>query len=192
MTRQKLAVPATLFAAGVFAAPAQAAQSVDYTASVEGTPIDIVGSSEPEYLFWANPPIDVPTEATFSTLALADFAPGTTFSLGKPEIFSGNSVGEVSPTPYYPTDPSSTVKVRGDLTDGYYGLLFGDGTSSTQYTGYALVDRGGSHISEIDFRVLPAAAVPEPETWALMILGFGLAAGALRRRASPSPALQAA
>jgi len=29
----------------------------------------------------------------------------------------------------------------------------------------------------------PAGAVPEPTTWALMILGFGLAGGAMRRRA---------
>jgi hypothetical protein len=32
-----------------------------------------------------------------------------------------------------------------------------------------------------------AAAVPEPATWALMILGFGAAGGALRRRRSGSP-----
>lgn len=31
-------------------------------------------------------------------------------------------------------------------------------------------------------RVLTASAVPEPESWAMMILGFGLVGGAMRRR----------
>jgi hypothetical protein len=34
----------------------------------------------------------------------------------------------------------------------------------------------------------PTAAVPEPATWALMIGGFGLAGGALRRRRMPAAA----
>lgn len=31
-----------------------------------------------------------------------------------------------------------------------------------------------------------ANGVPEPATWALLVLGFGLIGGALRRRAAPS------
>jgi hypothetical protein len=32
------------------------------------------------------------------------------------------------------------------------------------------------------------AAVPEPTTWALMLVGFGLTGAAMRRRASQRPA----
>ncbi|MEM8917437.1 MAG: PEPxxWA-CTERM sorting domain-containing protein [Pseudomonadota bacterium] len=36
--------------------------------------------------------------------------------------------------------------------------------------------------ANIDFGPLQVAAVPEPGTWAMMILGFGLVGGAMRRR----------
>jgi hypothetical protein len=42
---------------------------------------------------------------------------------------------------------------------------------------------------DLNFRVTgvtPAGAVPEPASWALMIAGFGLAGGALRRRRAPA------
>jgi hypothetical protein len=44
-------------------------------------------------------------------------------------------------------------------------------------------DMGGW--AQITYDYTPAAAVPEPMSWALMVLGFGAAGGAMRRRRSP-------
>ena len=52
--------------------------------------------------------------------------------------------------------------------DGYGEYLVAGGTVR-----YALIDRGS---------LPPSGAIPEPTTWALMISGFGLAGGFLRRR----------
>ncbi len=53
---------------------------------------------------------------------------------------------------------------------------FGDVTSLL----ISSTDAGG--VLYDDFSFTPGAAVPEPATWAMMILGFGLAGGAFRRR----------
>lgn len=53
----------------------------------------------------------------------------------------------------------------------FFGFTGGTGL------GYAFQD-----ITDWDLTVTPNAAVPEPTTWALMLAGFGLAGGALRRR----------
>lgn len=42
--------------------------------------------------------------------------------------------------------------------------------------------RFGSYLGELSFTPDAAAAVPEPATWAMMIGGFGLVGGAMRRR----------
>jgi hypothetical protein len=167
MKAQRFAVPATLFAAGAFSAPAHAVQFVDIAASDAGTPIDLVGDGVAEYFFYSN-------------------YGGSDYAI-EGKAFSGNAIGPVSATAYYPSAADST-QVKTQTTtgaDGYYGLTFSDfsSTGSSSYTGYALVDRGGSHISEIDFRAVDAAgAVPEPETWAMMILGLGLTGAAMRHR----------
>ena len=67
-------------------------------------------------------------------------------------------------------------------------------------TGRFLGATGGFHgIGTVDARVPPsrvtfdfdglinAPAVPEPATWAVMMLGFGLIGGAMRRRRNPTP-----
>jgi hypothetical protein len=163
MKAQRLAVPATLFAAGAFSAPAHAVQFVDFTASDGGTAIDLVGSSDPEFLFYS------------------DYNGSGDYAL-EGKVLSGNNVGPSSPTAYYPnaTDADQMKTQITTNSDGYYGLTFSDGV--TGYTGYALVDNGGSHISEIDFRAASAPAVPEPATWAMMILGLGLTGAAMRHR----------
>lgn len=45
-----------------------------------------------------------------------------------------------------------------------------------------LVGAGPSGVSLVGLTVLAGAPVPEPATWAMMILGFGLAGAAMRRR----------
>lgn len=51
------------------------------------------------------------------------------------------------------------------------------------------VDTGGPHT---EFLQVTSAGVPEPSTWAMMIMGFGLAGAALRRRGRPIIAQAAA
>jgi hypothetical protein len=55
------------------------------------------------------------------------------------------------------------------------------GTSSTDNQGPVLDN----------FRLSIAGGVPEPMTWALMILGFGVIGGAMRRRAAPAMTVRA-
>jgi hypothetical protein len=54
---------------------------------------------------------------------------------------------------------------------------------------FAARDSGGDNSAFIDG--VTVAAVPEPATWGMMILGFGLIGGALRRRTSPGAMLAA-
>ena len=184
MKSNALVIPATLVAAGAFASPALAV-TVDYTATPGvATSINIVGDSTAEYLFRGGS-----TSLTANTLE------------GK--VLSGNTVGAVSATPYFPTATSAgQLKNQNVVTDGYYGLFFtaatagepvpaAGGLAPTQYSGYALVDRGGTHISQIEFQSV-SAAVPEPESWALMLLGFGAAGAALRQRRRTLAAVTAA
>ncbi len=165
MKAQKLAVPATLFAVGAFAAPGQAATMVDYTASANGTAINITGPGSAEYTFYGDEANNVTPSLSGALVKSA-----TTFNF--------NEIGPVSSTPYYPSaNASNLAKDQSTSTTGYYGLRFSDG--SADYTGYALVDKNGYHISEIDFK---AAGVPEPATWAMMMLGLGGVGAAMRQR----------
>lgn len=61
-------------------------------------------------------------------------------------------------------------------TNGLFTALAG--APGETFTGFQLESSGDSF--EID-NVAIAAAVPEPATWAMMILGFGVIGGALRR-----------
>ena len=65
--------------------------------------------------------------------------------------------------------------------------LSGVATSTTvrvQFVGQApsCCSIGGPGLDDVSFTATPSGAVPEPGAWALMIAGFGLAGGALRRR----------
>jgi len=65
------------------------------------------------------------------------------------------------------------------------GISFGAGSGFGTFTGYvdnvAVTTTVGT--DRINFEPAVEAAVPEPGTWALMIGGFGLVGGSLRRRA---------
>jgi hypothetical protein len=154
-----IAFNAALFASGAFAAPAYAAQTVDIAATPSGTAIDLVGDTTAEYYFYSS---------------IQGSAPEL-----QAKLASGNLVGPVSQTPYYPgANAAGLEKDQDTSVAGYYGLRFFDDNNQA-YTGYALVDNTGKRITEIDFR---AAGVPEPATWALLMLGFGGVGAAMRHR----------
>jgi hypothetical protein len=71
-------------------------------------------------------------------------------------------------------------------------MAFFGATSTTAFTSITLT--GGNNFTNFDNLTLATAvggAVPEPATWAMMIGGFGLVGGAMRRRAGSSKALTA-
>ena len=66
------------------------------------------------------------------------------------------------------------------------GLAAGSNTFSFAYTSPGPSNGGGQPLSDEGFNIervaLISGAVPEPATWAMMILGFGLVGGAMRSR----------
>jgi choice-of-anchor A domain-containing protein len=76
--------------------------------------------------------------------------------------------------------PNANVKLAGvNLFGAVISDTFESPSANIQHRGYTGF-------------LTPQSAVPEPATWAMMIMGFGLAAGALRRRKTAPGALAAA
>ncbi len=73
------------------------------------------------------------------------------------------------------TPDTGTGGVYQDVT----ATVLGTGSDTLVFTAYN--DPGFTYVDDISL-----GAVPEPETWALMLVGFAVLGGALRRRCSPS------
>lgn len=92
----------------------------------------------------------------------------------------------------------NSVKVKGFISKSgileLYDVATIDASQSSIQTGYTdslaagdflgyIIDNNGSYFNDsTGFNFTLTAAVPEPATWAMMIVGFGFAGGALRRR----------
>lgn len=82
----------------------------------------------------------------------------------------------------------NTLEEWGNLLGGnLLGIGVGNGscpTNCSEFSAFAdnlaLTTDGGSY--SYDFQTAAATAVPEPATWAMMISGFGVVGGAMRRR----------
>lgn len=88
------------------------------------------------------------------------------FSTGPSQVFSGEQLNFVPPA-----DGNQT----GNLTNGRVTIFAASGEVITGA-------RFGSGQPSFEFDNIGIAAVPEPTTWALFILGFGMIGAALRRR----------
>ncbi len=93
-------------------------------------------------------------------------------------LFSGAAqVGQVT-----------VVLNRNDLMDqsiSYFGNVFDSWTFAyTDAAGNPFTGGGGANVGLIEIidNIEFGAAIPEPATWAMMIAGFGLVGGAMRRR----------
>lgn len=85
--------------------------------------------------------------------------------------------------------PVTTTRIgTGNAAERVYKLDFGYGGGFDSF-------RFGTNDEDADgysFRSLTIAAVPEPSTWAMLILGFGMTGAALRRRAGSAKKARAA
>lgn len=167
---KQLLAPAILFAAGSFAGSANAAVFV--------ANLDLTAGPNSKFA------IGVPIADAQFDFSVEHFFPFKT-------NLTGNGTGGVffeggpAYTPYIPDGTDSfDMSVKTDGKPGYYGLRFQAGSDT--YFGYATVDNGGSHISQVAYEAPSAlsvsTSVPEPATWAEMILGLGVAGAAMRRR----------
>jgi hypothetical protein len=102
---------------------------------------------------------------TFNTLTLR-YADGTS------SIFNG---GAIINDPSFDNGNRTSTETNGVVT---YRV-----TSGALLTGVTFGSSGGNSF-EFDNLAASAAAVPEPAAWGMMILGFGLVGGAMRRRPS--------
>jgi PEP-CTERM motif-containing protein len=159
MKLHELVCPTALLIAGSFSASAGATVVVDdtdYDATLGGTQITLAGAATPQYTFELDPFIEDFTKT----------------------YLNGND----GATAAYPGDTvySSSLLTRGVLgsTTGDYGLEFS--ANGVDYAGIATVINDGNTIDRITYDVVDRG-VPEPATWAMMVLGFGVAGAALRR-----------
>ncbi|KQT31992.1 hypothetical protein ASG29_09010 [Sphingomonas sp. Leaf412] len=89
-----------------------------------------------------------------------------------------------------------TEMVSAEVPQAFSGQFFGF-TSSSAFTSVTLQGGTQSGVAEtynldnLRFGVSAAGGVPEPATWALMILGFGAVGGAMRRRSGQGVAVAA-
>ncbi|MDP1028608.1 PEPxxWA-CTERM sorting domain-containing protein [Sphingomonas sp. KR1UV-12] len=76
----------------------------------------------------------------------------------------------------------------GDGTQAGSRFVTFNATAGTLFSGIKFYNTGGNSAFEFD-NVSFTAAVPEPATWAMMFLGFGMVAGAARYRRRSSKAV---
>ena len=69
----------------------------------------------------------------------------------------------------------------------FFGFISDEAFDVVRFVGGTQAANGSSETYTLDnlrFGALTAGAVPEPATWAMMIAGFGLVGGAMRRRST--------
>jgi hypothetical protein len=151
-----------------------------------------------DFTAFSSLPVGSPAETfsgSFSYIAPDFITPNTTVPLG--DLTSCSVIGSLGPATcrdqFFSTglaDGHETIGfgvsgVSGGPAIFYYfaGTPFGAaGTYETDFFGDD--QRGELVVTDLG----PSGGIPEPDTWSLMIAGFGLAGAALRRRGARQPA----
>lgn len=174
--------PGVIFAAGSFASAANAATVIDVNISPTeaGAPIVLEGGGAlgaPQFNFYD----ESFTNGGNAKYEIAANPADTTAGI----FYQGNSVTFADPLDAN-FGSSAYTRADDDLLkdphgDGNYALRFS--ANSTTYTGFATVTDDGSLIDSVTYQAAePTAPVPEPATWAMMILGMGAVGATMRRR----------
>jgi hypothetical protein len=99
---------------------------------------------------------------------------------------------------FNPADPASGVSTDWSVLDGtlikyvtvkaandfkVYEIAGGGSATGFDFSTLGIVNGGGRQpdISHLSFWTVPVSSVPEPATWAMMLMGLGVAGGAMRR-----------
>ncbi|QGN56127.1 PEPxxWA-CTERM sorting domain-containing protein [Novosphingobium sp. Gsoil 351] len=132
-----------------------------------------------------------------------DFSIGNVFSDGGFDTSNANILltslltGQaVSYNPFFPGNDNFTT-ATGDVQNSArlnFGFLFGNNFDASQNNTYRIdLSAGGNTITSFaQIGEGAVAPVPEPATWAMMLLGFGVIGFALRRRRQSNGLLQLA
>jgi PEP-CTERM motif len=153
---------------------------------------DVVFSGQPSFgqfgpgnqSFVSPPGLEGSTE--FAPDVRVDFSLGATSSLGFG--FAALASGNINSIVTFSAFDASDVLLGSITADGMdFPGGFTEGLVSLNFSGiasYATIDFTLPSTTRffIDNFTLNTAAVPEPASWALMIAGFGLVGGAMRRR----------
>lgn len=133
-----------------------AAGTLDYTAAITASFFD---------------PSDGITKATTSSVSVL----GDLYGLGSGSIFmnvydvDGNLLGSVSDVDSYPLGTGGVLSFSGA---GIHSVSFYSNNGTVGFDNFTFEA----------LRVVGAPGVPEPATWAMLLLGFGLIGGAMRTR----------
>ena len=184
MNKLKYAI-AMLAAGGATGAGSQAAAATTVELTLllptDGTEVSyditLAGSLDPQFRFYSSGEfVPGPGEPFVSVkhhlqgLGTARLNPNAFSTFSLPTSNAGITETEIKTY-------SAGIPVTFDDGDSYYHLSFDSG--ATHYLGTATIGADTS-LKSITYDV--AAAIPEPESWALLILGAGAAGAALRRQ----------
>jgi PEP-CTERM motif len=120
------------------------------------------------YTAYATAPTYAPVDGSMDTLALTsgtDSSSGSDFAFGSPPSYYGSLVAELLLGPASLNSANST------------GIINFTGIASTNND---VILKGASLTLTLEQLVSQASSVPEPTTWAMMLVGFGAMGGALR------------
>lgn len=113
--------------------------------------------------------------------------PGPTNNFGAPVVLGSTIVGAGALPVWFTTDGTGATAADAYIGDAGFGLFLPSGASnpyvnSVLYFGYDDNIGDASDDNHDDFIIRATlSSVPEPATWATMMLGFGLVGAAMRR-----------
>lgn len=165
---------ASAFVAGAFAVatPATAATTITLTPSADGSFSGTSGAVTPDFGSFSDAyEFSVPNVGVISANALS-------LSIVTQLTLTGGFLNDIAlQVQEFSTSPNAFKTYYLSLPTGYATIPTGANPQKLVINGNS--QGGGSYTANVTF-----AAVPEPATWALMILGFGVVGYALRRRPS--------